>query len=851
MPSEEYQLHELWSWFDQPYGHEVPLILKNLYYSIHTHHAADANLPAFYVPHLSAIQLFPLRNTSGETQEDVVAPQTSSADAGAHAVSASSSNLAVSAAHTADGSPSQQLSSLGTQAGPGPRSMSGGSGSPVGGCGSLSQSGSPMLVAPGYNAPDLFALAEPKLPAPPIKAASAQDTSSLADDASQPRVQQALPVVGAWGAPSTAGSAAATGAGTSSWLKAVHGGGAAAQGATMRSGDAASGMEGVGGAWRSGKPSIGAGGGPAGGAWSKGAPRSWAAAVSTPAAVGEGNGGAAEAGSGKLTTRMTASAWNGDKQAEIEKKKLKCEEFLATVSKLAPGHGAQSSKASPWSLSPAEQEAAKGPAPLFEFFERRAPGDRPPLYDCVLELAAGVGLDEASGAGAGVGVGVGVGVGASQSKPAAPNPMLLEAYNTSLDLSRSWFAVAWYPILCHSQTAHAIRGSFITYHRLAVTDAWDTPFDSHYPTKSATVLAKAVAVAADAPGGAWPSDASFKEQVDTCARASEVGSSHQAGASHAFAVGGPAGVAYCDEAYRSWAALPSVVSWHGAVGLSRARARIFETHGLEGGGSDRGKDRMHAIEWASKPSVVTWNSTSWSRRPSQPHGGLERAVPSIRESQAPAQRKVSMEWAALPSVVTWFAGLRSPSDVTAIVAGGIGDAGCEARHAAAGSGSGCKEKERGALPVELIGYMHYKIVNKTWYASRDRPSHPIHMRFLMPHRLFREAARVSRSCQSQHQYRPPAGQGAGGAPGGGGGASTASSSGSAAGPSARGAAAGIDPLHMEKLPLERIGHGGRAWRPKSRHRDFEHIMETFPEYEKGLQVRVGVLAVAFRQGGVR
>jgi hypothetical protein len=42
---------------------------------------------------------------------------------------------------------------------------------------------------------------------------------------------------------------------------------------------------------------------------------------------------------------------------------------------------------------------------------------------------------------------------------------------------------------------------------------------------------------------------------------------------------------------------------------------------------------------------------------------------------------------------------------------------------------------------------------------------------------------------------------------------------------------------VEKLPLERllnVGGAVNARRPKSRHRDFEHIMETYPEYEKGL-----------------
>ena len=64
VPSRRYKLEHLWRWFDQPYGHEVPLVLKNLYYSIEKAQARDASLPAFYVPHLSAIQLFPPKDTS-------------------------------------------------------------------------------------------------------------------------------------------------------------------------------------------------------------------------------------------------------------------------------------------------------------------------------------------------------------------------------------------------------------------------------------------------------------------------------------------------------------------------------------------------------------------------------------------------------------------------------------------------------------------------------------------------------------------------------------------------------------------------------------------------------------------
>ena len=51
-----------------------------------------------------------------------------------------------------------------------------------------------------------------------------------------------------------------------------------------------------------------------------------------------------------------------------------------------------------------------------------------------------------------------------------------------------------------------------------------------------------------------------------------------------------------------------------------------------------------------------------------------------------------------------------------------------------------RNKWRG--PKTTHRYMHYKVENKTWYASRDMTCHPI--RFYQPHRLFLEAARISR-----------------------------------------------------------------------------------------------------------
>jgi hypothetical protein len=45
----------------------------------------------------------------------------------------------------------------------------------------------------------------------------------------------------------------------------------------------------------------------------------------------------------------------------------------------------------------------------------------------------------------------GVRGGGKDGQKGEENSKLLEAHNTDLDEARSWFAVAWYPILCHSQ----------------------------------------------------------------------------------------------------------------------------------------------------------------------------------------------------------------------------------------------------------------------------------------------------------------------------------------------------------------------------------------------------------------
>ena len=386
----------------------------------------------------------------------------------------------------------------------------------------------------------------------------------------------------------------------------------------------------------------------------------------------------------------------------------------------------------------AAEDAAKGPPPSFEFFERRTPGDRPPLYDCILELAQGVG------------------VGAEDQGEA--NMMLLEANNTDFDLARSWFAVAWYPILCHSQTANAIRGSFITYHRLTVRESWDDVFDTYYPPKRATP----------------------RPRMTT-----------------------PRPTEQADNAFQA------------TVGVETVAARAAQS------------------KWRGLPSVVTW-SVGHVRKTAKFTGSLSDVPP--QQAQDPAFSRADMPsgvqharglanrhdvWTSLPSIVTWLSGRKK-----------AGATPCTPKAAV-----------KRPLPVELIGYMHYKIVQKTWYASRDRPSHPT--RFLMPHRLFREAARVSRGCricvrQEAGRQAPDGAKDVG-----------------AGGSSVRaGVAREIEGVnlaqHMEGqlampvLDMRRV-QGLETRRLRSRHRDFEHIMETYPEYEKGLMESEREIALEYKQ----
>lgn len=249
--------------------------------------------------------------------------------------------------------------------------------------------------------------------------------------------------------------------------------------------------------------------------------------------------------------------------------------------------------------------------PEFEFYETRPPGERPPLWDCVHELAEGLVLEGVDYA----------------------EPRLLSGRNTDFDTGKSWVAVAWYPILCHATTAHAIKGSFITYHRLLYLQ--ETPVDKEADSLKSSRCAS-TASHDSAHGGFSTRFASSTAPHDSAQGVT----------------GAPAGAA-------------------GRVGVG----------GLGGVGE----------------------------------GGL--------------------------------AGL-----VKGVVGSMVAEASRQFGEAAAGGGKGkVVLAEDGtvlgeALPLEMSGYVHYKVVNVTWYAPRNRPGGMSSAsNFVVPVYLFELAAVFSRT----------------------------------------------------------------------------------------------------------
>jgi hypothetical protein len=188
-----------------------------------------------------------------------------------------------------------------------------------------------------------------------------------------------------------------------------------------------------------------------------------------------------------------------------------------------------------------------------------------------------------------------------------------------------------------------------------------------------------------------------------------------------------------------WTALPSVVSWC-SVCVSKARA-LRESKECKGGmeawaqvgdvagGDVAGGDVAGGDVAGVAPSTrlpplapltasiaqvggvsVSHTGTSASSSSSMP-GGAGRVSAAAAVARGWAERcERQGDWAAMPSVVTWYS-----KPLARGVCKGVGE------EALGGRRGGQAGRVR-ALPLQLIGYMHYKVVNKTWYASRHRPS---------------------------------------------------------------------------------------------------------------------------------
>ena len=108
--------------------------------------------------------------------------------------------------------------------------------------------------------------------------------------------------------------------------------------------------------------------------------------------------------------------------------------------------GGGSSSQHPASSSTGEPLARKL---LFEYFESAQPAHRIPLDVKVADLAPEC-------------------------------PAILDATPEELHPD-SWYAISWYPILCHTHTANFIRGSLLTYHRLTALKVAHSPAHTNDP----------------------------------------------------------------------------------------------------------------------------------------------------------------------------------------------------------------------------------------------------------------------------------------------------------------------------------------------------------------------------------
>ena len=258
------------------------------------------------------------------------------------------------------------------------------------------------------------------------------------------------------------------------------------------------------------------------------------------------------------------------------------------------------------------------------------------------------------------------------------------------------FYVAWY----HSQTARAIKGSFITYHRLSVTPngAWDAFLDKHYPAKPSKHVSSS--------SGSQGTNSASRDMSKLAAKASDT---------HATSPSSVDSVCSKYSEYNKWAALPSVVSWSVSRSPSRAkfsgqRAQDALKHGPESAGK----------RWDQLPSVVTWKTVTHSCPTKVPilaagHACAQQEAATRGEGGAGAMGLIWARgwgdggaWSRYPSVVTWSSPRLAVGAVEAM-AGEGGRAGGEACSRPVTLGGfptphpRASPPKQGPLPVQLIG----------------------------------------------------------------------------------------------------------------------------------------------------
>lgn len=149
--------------------------------------------------------------------------------------------------------------------------------------------------------------------------------------------------------------------------------------------------------------------------------------------------------------------------------------YLSAIQLYRPSHEAGDNE------KEEEEETTEKDTPLFEYFETAKPDQRIPLTDKVRELAHSF-------------------------------EAILTGRSSDFDMSRSWYAISWYPILCDHYISKAVGGCFLTYHHLFVVDT--CPLHTH--SSKSENASRTVPLACD------PSSLSSEEVLDcTCMRLSD------------------------------------------------------------------------------------------------------------------------------------------------------------------------------------------------------------------------------------------------------------------------------------------------------------------------------------------